>query len=47
VFAGTRTLWATFGGALALWQVSGAVRAAMGAFDRIYVSRSRRSFMGQ
>lgn len=47
VFAGTRTLWATFGGVLALWQVSGAVRAVMGAFDRIYVSRSRRSFMSQ
>ena len=31
-FAGTQTLWATFGGALALWQVSGAVRAVMGAF---------------
>src|ERR1700689_4152729 len=27
VFAGRRLLWATVGGAVALWQVSGAVRA--------------------
>jgi membrane protein len=31
-----RLLSATFGGGLALWQVSGTVRAVMGAFDRIY-----------
>jgi membrane protein len=36
VFAGRQLLWATLGGGLALWQVSGAVRAVMGAFDRIY-----------
>src|SRR6201995_2342003 len=35
VFANQRVLWATFGGALALWQVSGAVRAVMGALARI------------
>jgi membrane protein len=37
-------LWATVGGALALWQVSGAVRAVMGAFERIYGARSERPF---
>src|SRR3984885_831767 len=30
VFARRRVLWATVGAALALWQVSGAVRAVMG-----------------
>jgi membrane protein len=43
-FSGRPLLWATFGGALALWQVSGAVRAVMGAFDRIYGARRKRSF---
>jgi len=45
VFAGTQVLWATVGGGLALWQVSGAVRAVMGAFDRIYGARFERSFV--
>jgi uncharacterized BrkB/YihY/UPF0761 family membrane protein len=35
VFAGRPWLWATVGGGLALWQVSGAVRAVMGALGRI------------
>jgi membrane protein len=43
-FSGRALLWATFGGGLALWQVSGAVRAVMGAFGRIYGSRLERSF---
>ena len=43
-FSGRQLLWAMFGGGLALWQVSGAVRAVMGAFDRIYGARSERSF---
>jgi len=34
--------WVTAGFALALWQVSGAVRAVMGALDGIYDSRYRR-----
>lgn len=34
--SGRQLLWATLGGGLALWQVSGAVRAVMGAFGRIY-----------
>jgi uncharacterized BrkB/YihY/UPF0761 family membrane protein len=38
-------LWATFGGVLALWQVSGAVRAVMGAFDRIYGASFQRPFI--
>jgi membrane protein len=45
VFAGRRVLWATFGGALALWQISGAVRAVMGALGRIYDSQTRRPFL--
>ncbi|MGI8902540.1 MAG: YihY/virulence factor BrkB family protein [Solirubrobacteraceae bacterium] len=42
--SGRQLLWATLGGALAAWQVSGAVRAVMGAFDRIYGARSERPF---
>jgi membrane protein len=38
-------LWATVGGGLALWQVSGAVRAVMGAFDRIYGASLERCFV--
>jgi membrane protein len=45
VFASQRVLWATFGGALALWQVSGAVRAVMGALARIYGASAERSFV--
>jgi membrane protein len=45
VFSGRQLLWATLGGALALWQVSGAVRAVMGAFDRIYGATTERPFL--
>jgi membrane protein len=45
VFAGRRLLWATLGGALALWQVSGAVRAVMGALSRIYEAPAERPFL--
>jgi len=45
VFAGTQELWATLGGALALWQVSGAVRAVMGALDGIYEASHERPFV--
>jgi membrane protein len=44
VFAGGQWLWATVGGALALWQVSGAVRAVMGALGRIYGAPTERPF---
>jgi membrane protein len=45
VLTGQRVLWATLGGGLALWQVSGAVRAVMGALGRIYESPTRRPFL--
>jgi membrane protein len=45
VFASRRVLWATVGGGLALWQVSGAVRAVMGALARIYGAGQERSFV--
>ena len=45
VFAGRRVLWATVGGGVALWQVSGAVRAVMGALARIYGAPNERSFL--
>ena len=44
-FSGRALLWATFGGGLALWQVSGAVRAVMGAFARIYGANYERPFL--
>jgi membrane protein len=44
-FSSRALLWATVGGGLALWQVSGAVRAVMGAFDQIYGATSERPFM--
>jgi membrane protein len=45
VFAGGQWGWATLGGALALWQVSGAVRAVMGAFAQIYGAGRERPFV--
>jgi membrane protein len=44
-FSGRQLLWATFGGGLALWQVSGAVRAVMGAFAQIYGANYERPFL--
>ncbi len=44
-FSGRQVLWATVGGGVALWQVSGAVRAVMGAFDGIYGPGSERGFV--
>jgi membrane protein len=43
-FGGKQWLWATVGGGLALWQVSGAVRAVMGALGRIYGASGERPF---
>jgi membrane protein len=45
VFTGRPLLWATVGGGLALWQVSGAVRAVMGALARIYGAPTERPFL--
>jgi membrane protein len=45
VFRGRQLLWATLGGGLALWQVSGAVRAVMGALGRIYGAQAERPFL--
>jgi membrane protein len=45
VFARQAALWATLGGVLALWQVSGAVRAVMGALSRIYHAPAQRPFV--
>lgn len=45
VFAKQRVLWATLGGVIALWQVSGAVRAVMGVFNNIYKSETNRTFV--
>jgi membrane protein len=44
VFGARQWLWATVGGGLALWQVSGAVRAVMGALGRIYGAPTERPF---
>ncbi|MGZ6704543.1 MAG: YihY/virulence factor BrkB family protein [Solirubrobacteraceae bacterium] len=45
IFASRGVLWATVGGGLALWQVSGAVRAVMGALARIYGAGGERPFV--
>jgi membrane protein len=45
VLARGRLPWATLGGVLALWQVSGAVRAVMGALARIYGAPTERPFV--
>jgi membrane protein len=39
-----REFWLTFGLALAIWEVSGAVRGAMGALNRVYGRDDTRSF---
>jgi membrane protein len=44
VLEGRRLFWLTAGFFLALWQVSGAVRAVMGALDGIYDCRRHRPF---
>ena len=45
VFAGSQWPWATVGGGLALWQVSGAVRAVMTALGRIYGAPAERPLL--
>jgi membrane protein len=44
VIGAKQLFWVTFGLILAIWQVSGAVRAVMGAFNRIYPAERERSF---
>jgi membrane protein len=45
VLASKQVVWATLGGGLTLWQISGAVRAIMGALNKIYRSERQRGFM--
>lgn len=44
VLAKRQALWLTSGALLALWEVSGAVRAVMGALNRVYRAERERSF---
>jgi membrane protein len=44
VLTNRRTLWLTFGAGLALWQISGAIRAAMGALNIVYGADEARSW---
>ena len=45
VLSARELFWITAGAALALWEVSGAVRAAMGVLNRIYGADRHRSFL--
>ena len=44
VFEARTLFWVTAGFVLALWEISGAVRAVMGAVNRVYACPSRRSW---
>ena len=44
VLTGKQFWWLTVGAALTIWEMSGATRAIMDVFDRIYGSERRRSF---
>jgi membrane protein len=44
VLEARNVFWATFGAALTVWEVSGAMRAVMGVLDRIYRSGRERSW---
>jgi membrane protein len=44
VLAHRQLFWSTAGGLLALWEMSGAVRGIMDVLDRVYDTRSDRSF---
>jgi membrane protein len=43
--SGEQTFWMTAGLVLAVWTISGAARAIMDAFDRIYAVRRERAFL--
>lgn len=45
VFRTSGAFWATAGAIIAVWEVSGAVRALMGALDGVYCAEERRSFV--
>jgi membrane protein len=47
VLASRQVFWMTAGLALAVWQISGAVRAVMGALNRIYRIEADRSWRGR
>jgi membrane protein len=44
VLNGKKVFWATFGAAIAVWEISGAVRAVMQVFNSIYDVRETRPF---
>ena len=44
VLGSKQIFWVTAGAAIAIWEVSGAMRAVMTVFDRIYGARRERSF---
>jgi membrane protein len=44
VLGGKQLFWVTMGALLAVWQVSGAVRAAMDALNRVHEAEETRSF---
>jgi membrane protein len=44
VLAHRQLFWSTAGGLLAAWEMSGAVRGTMDVLDRVYGTRSERSF---
>jgi membrane protein len=44
VLTGKQLFWVTFGAAIAVWEISGAVRAVMQVFNRIYGSTETRPF---
>lgn len=45
VLSDRREFWITAGGLLAIWEMSGAMRAVMGVLDRVYESDGERSFV--
>jgi membrane protein len=45
VLASQRFFWVTLGALMAVWEMSGAVRAVMGVLDNIYECEGRRSFL--
>src|SRR5215212_11751109 len=43
VLSGKQLFWLTFGAVITIWEISGATRAIMDVFDRIYDSERKRS----